>query len=392
MQPFSGIRVLDLTQIYQGPYATFLMAMAGAEVVKIEPPAGERTRRGGGANTPLAFAMLNSNKRSLTLDLKRDRAKELFFRMVPKADVVVENFAPGTMERLGLGWEVLREINPRLIYGTATGYGISGPAKDQLAMDHTMQAFVGTMSMTGEADGPPARAGGQMCDIMGGIHLYGALVSALYARSQTGQGTLVEVAMAEAMYFTLASEYSYLYREGELPPRRGDKSAANNAPYGRYECRDGWVALLCVSEPQWQSLLGLLGREDLLGDPDYATGPQRHKKETEINAMISDWTAPQSRNDVVEQARAARIPIAPVRDIGEVLADPHMRARGMLHDVTHPDLGDVVLPSSPLRYSDYAASDLQLYPEPGADNVAILEDWLGLSGEVVAGLAADGVV
>ena len=159
-KPLDGLRVLDLTQFYQGPYAAFLMAMAGADVIKVEPIGGERTRRGGGTDTPLAFAMLNSNKKSLTLDLKGERGRSLFLDLADKADVVIENFAPGGMDRLGLGWETLRARNPRLIYGTATGYGISGPGRDQLAMDHTIQAACGIMGLTGEADGPPARAAG----------------------------------------------------------------------------------------------------------------------------------------------------------------------------------------------------------------------------------------
>ena len=161
-QPLAGIRVLDLTQIYQGPYASFLMAMGGAEIIKIEPIGGERTRRGGGTETPLAFAMLNSNKKSLTLDLKSQKGKDLLLAMVEKADMLIENYAAGTMDRLGLGWDVLRSRNPRLIYGSANGYGSSGPDWDQLAMDHTVQAASGMMSITGEEGGPPARSGGQV--------------------------------------------------------------------------------------------------------------------------------------------------------------------------------------------------------------------------------------
>jgi crotonobetainyl-CoA:carnitine CoA-transferase CaiB-like acyl-CoA transferase len=152
--PLAGIRVLDLTQIFQGPYASFLMAMGGAEVVKVEPPGGERMRQGNGANTTLSFATLNSNKKSLAIDLKQPRGKDLLKSMAAKADVLLENFAVGTMDRLGLGWEVMRKLNPRLVYGSATGYGLSGPDRDLLAMDHTIQAASGMMSITGEAGGP----------------------------------------------------------------------------------------------------------------------------------------------------------------------------------------------------------------------------------------------
>lgn len=391
-QPLQGVRVLDLTQIYQGPYATFLMAMAGAEVVKVEPPTGELMRRGGGTDTPLAFAMLNSNKKSLKLNLKQQRAKELLLEMAAKSDVLVENFAPGAMDRLGLGWEVMHRLNPRLIYATSTGYGVTGPDRDQLAMDHTVQASSGIMSQTGERGGPPARTGGQVVDIMGGIHLYGGIVTALLAREKTGVGTQVEIAMAEAAYFALSSEYSYYHRTGELPERRGDKSATPTAPYGRYQCSDGWVALICVNEGQWQNLTRLIGREDLIDNPDYKTSSKRHDHEAEVNRMIEGWTMTRTRHEVFQQAKAVRVPIAPVRDLKEVMADKHMRERGMLHDMHHPYMGDVVLPSSPIRFSEYEASALSFFPELGANGAEALKEWLSMSEAEIQALADDDVI
>ncbi len=392
LQPLHGIRVLDLTQIYQGPYASFLLAMSGAEVIKIEPLGGERTRRGGGAETPLAFAMLNSNKKSLTLNLKEQRGKELLLAMVTKADLLIENYAAGTMDRLGLGWDVLHAANPKLIYGAANGYGSFGPEWDQLAMDHTIQAASGMMSVTGEAGGPPARSGGQVCDIMGGIHFYGALVTALLGRERTGLGTRVESAMIEAIYFDLSSEYSHYHRTGEVPPRRGDKSAGMTAPYGRYECSDGWIALICVSEPQWHSIARLMGREDLVNDPEYAGAPNRFNHEDEINAMISAWASERTRDEAFAEMRDARIPVAPVRDIAEAMANPHLHARGMLHNMQHPYMGDVVLPSSPLRLLDYERLPVQFFPEAGADSQSVLGELLGLSEAEVAALAKDKVI
>ena len=390
--PLAGIRVLDLTQIYQGPYATFLMAMGGAEVIKIEPPGGERTRRGGGENTPLAFAMLNSNKKSVTLDLKQPRAKALFLDMVAHADVVTENFAPGTMDRLGIGWEAMRARNPKLIYGSANGYGSFGPDWDQLAMDHTVQAASGIMSVTGETGGPPARAGGQVCDFMGGIHFYGALVTALLGRERTGEGTRVESAMIEAIYFNISSEYSHYHRTGEVPPRRGDKSAGQTAPYGRYECADGWVALIVVSEPQWKSLCRLIGCEHLADHPDYAGPVLRNAREDEINALIAAWTRDQTRDEVFGKMRAARLPVAPIRDLAEVMEDRHLHERGMLNRMRHPYMGDVVLPSSPLRLFDYERLPVEFFPEIGANNRDVLASLLGLGESEVQALTADGII
>ena len=390
--PLQGIKVLDLTQIYQGPYASFLMAMSGADVVKVEAHSGDRIRRGGGEGTPLAFAMLNSNKRCLTVDLKHPKGKALLKDMAKEADVMLENFAAGTMDRLGLGWEVMREVNPRLIYGTATGYGVTGPDRDQLAMDHTVQAAAGVMSITGEAGGPPARAGGTPSDIMGGIHFYAGILSALLARNATGKGTRVETAMQEAMYFVLSSEFAAYHRTGEVPQRRGDKTAANTAPYGRYECSDGWIALIVVSEPQWQRLTELIGRPELAQDPDYASGALRNRFEAEINAMIGAWAKTRTKDEAYRAIREARIPVAPVRDVHEVMHDPHMHARGMLHRMAHPYIGDVVLPSSPIRLSEFPPVPLAFFHEPGADNAEVLSDWLGMEAAEIAALAEEKVI
>lgn len=384
--PLAGIKVLDLTQIFQGPYASFLMAQAGADVVKVEPPEGERLRQGGGAKTPLSFAMLNSNKKSIAIDLKHPRGKALLKDMAATADVLLENFAAGTMDRLGLGWEVMREINPRLVYGSATGYGLSGPDRDMLAMDHTVQAASGLMSITGEAGGPPARAGGTPCDIMGGIHLYAGVLQALMGRNATGKGTRVEVAMVETMYFTLASDLTSFHRTGELPERRGDKTPANTAPYGRYRCKDGWIALICVSEAQWERLLRVVGRDDLIGNPDYEGREKRHAREAEINAMIEAWSGTLSRDEAFATLRENRVPVAPIRNLEDVQNDPHMHARGTLHHMTHPVMGDIVLPRAPIRLSDYETVPLEFFPEPGADADRVLRDWLGLSETEVAAL------
>ncbi|HYM71689.1 MAG TPA: CoA transferase, partial [Stellaceae bacterium] len=186
--PLAGITVLDFGQVYQGPYATLLMATAGADVIKIEPPQGEPLRRRAppGKSTTFPIAMLNSNKRAITLNLKDERGKQLLFRMAEKGDVLLENFAPGVMDRLGVGWEVLHAINPRLIYASGTGYGLSGPDRDNLAMDLTIQAVSGLISVTGEPDRPPLKAGPAVVDFLSGIHLYAATMTALYERSVTG--------------------------------------------------------------------------------------------------------------------------------------------------------------------------------------------------------------
>ena len=284
-KPLANVVVLDLTQVYQGPYATFLMAKAGAEVIKIEPVGGEPTRLrakvSGGASIPMA--MLNVNKKGLTLNLKTEKGKAMFLDMVKKADVVVENFSPGVMDRLGVGWSVLREINPRLIYGTGTGFGISGPDKDNLAMDVTIQASSGIMSVTGTPDGPPLRSGASLVDFLSGTHLYAGIVTALFERCHTNRGRLVEVSMQETAYPSLASNLGLLYRQQGKPSGRvGNRHGGLAlAPYTVYEASDGHLAIVCATEHHWQNILKAMDREDLADDPRLSTN------KAELKTLIS---------------------------------------------------------------------------------------------------------
>ena len=395
--PLAGITVLDFGQIYQGPYATLLMAKAGANVIKIEPPGGEPLRRrvlaSGQGDTTLPMAMLNANKRAVTLNLKSERGRELLKQMAARADVLLENFSPGTLDDLGVGYAVLQPINPRLIYATGTGFGISGPDRDNLAMDFTIQAASGIMSVTGAPDGPPMKAGPTLVDFMGGIHLYGAVMTALFHRAQTGLGQLVEVAMQETVYPTLASSYDYHRRTGELPPRAGNRQAGlSSAPYNAFATLDGYVVVQVVTEAHWQNLLKAMGREDLKDDPRFLTNPARTANMAETEALVTAWTSTRNKDVVVAAAKRHKIPAAPVRNAIEVMNDPHMHQRGMLQRVDHPSLGEVVLPNSPLRL--HGADRVDPVPSPGLGqhNVDIYGEWLGLGADAVEGLKRDGVI
>ena len=388
----AGIKVLDLTQIYQGPYAAFLMAQAGAEVIKVEPIGGERLRGFGGEKTPMSFIMLNSNKKSITLDLKQEKGKAMLCEMVQQADVLLENYAPGVMDRLGVGWSVLKEINPMLIYGSGTGYGLSGPDRDMLAMDHTIQAASGVMSVTGDADRPPSRAGGAPCDIMGGVHMYAGVMSALFGRQHSNKGTLVEVSMLDSMYFTLCSELTLYHNRGSLPVRNSARSPAGACPYGRYECQDGYIAIICVSESHWHNVLSVIGRTDLRDHEAYGTVRGRLQSEDEINRLIEDWTRCRSREEASRVFNKSRVPVAPVRNLEEVKRDPHMHARGMLNNMVHEVIGELVLPSSPIRYSDYESPPLTFFPEKGAHNDEIYGTWLGLDDSQLTELRSSKVI
>ena len=392
--PLAGITVLDFGQIYQGPYATALLARAGADVIKIEPPTGEPLRRNpAGPGTRLAFAMLNSNKRAITLNLKSDRGRALLLDMVRRADVLLENFSPGTLDDLGVGYAVLNAVNPRLVYATGTGFGISGPDRDTLAMDLTIQAASGIMSVTGDPDGPPMKAGPTLVDYMGGIHLYGAVMTALFQRERTGRGQLVEVAMQEAVYSTLASSFEYHVRTGKLPPRTGNRQAGlASAPYNVFTTADGHVAIHVVTEGHWQKLLTAMGREDLKDDPRFATMTTRAQHMAETEAVVTAWTSKLPKAEVFAATRRHRIPCAPVRTAPEVMNDPHMHARGMLERIDHPELGNIVVPTTPLRL--HGADKVATIPSStiGQHNDEIYGGWLGLTEAELTDLRQAGVI
>lgn len=393
--PLAGIVVIDFGQIFQGPYATLLLAKAGADVIKIEPPTGEplRRRAAPGKSATLPFAMLNQNKRAVTLNLKHARGRELLFEMVRRADVLLENFSPGTMDDLGVGYAVLKEINPRLIYATGTGFGISGPDRDNLAMDLTIQAASGIMSVTGAPDGPPMKAGPTLVDFMGGIHLYGAIMTALYDREKSGEGRLVEVAMQETVYSSLAASFEYFHRTGNPPPRTGNRQAGlSTAPYNVYPAADGHVAIHIVTEGHWKNLTVAMGQEELQSDPRFATNADRIKHMDEIDAVVGAWTKTLGKMEVFARTKKLRIPCAPVRTAPEVMNDPHMHERGMLARVEHPELGPIVVPTNPLRLHGLPKAPLIPSPTVGQHNDEIYGGWLGLGDAAVAALKADGAI
>ena len=394
--PLDGITVIDLTQIYQGPYATFLMAKAGADVIKIEPINGEpsriRAKVSGSASLPMA--MLNTNKRGVTLNLKTEGGRKLFKEMIKRADIVIENFAPGVMDRLGVGWSVLHEINPRLIYGTGTGYGLSGPDRDNLAMDVTIQASSGMMSVTGMPDGPPMRAGASIVDFLSGVHLYAGIMTALYERTQTGEGRLVEVAMQDTAYPTLASNLGFTYRgSGALPPRVGNRHGGLAlAPYNVYEASDGHIAVVCVTEPHWHKMLAAMGREDLQNDPRFSTNKARVENLSQTDEVVQQWASSRTRDELVALSKQHGFPAAPVRNLIEVMNDPHMHARGMLEWFEDEDLGRIVLPGSPLMIHGADRVATVSSPKLGQHNQEIYGQWLGMSDAAIEALKKEGTI
>jgi CoA:oxalate CoA-transferase len=393
--PLAGVTVVDLGQIYNGPYCTFLMAMAGARIIKIEALGGENLRRRGvvgGAALP--FAMLNSNKTFATLNLKSARGVELLKQMVQKGDVLVENFAPGAMERLGVGYDTLRQVNPRLVYGSGSGFGRSGPNKNYPAMDLTVQAMAGIMNVTGYPDRPPVKAGPALCDFAGGVHLYGAIMTALYEREKTGVGRLVEVSMQEAVYASLASNLGLHYSMGNsVPPRTGNRHGGlAESPYNVYPTADGHIAIICVSDAHWKALLKAMQREELLVDPRFADLKLRVAHMDEVDELVAGFTAQYAKAALFDLLMRHRVPCAPVRNLDEVVNDEHMHARRALEWVEHPVYGRVCLPNSPMRYDGVEPIEIHPSGALGRDNREVYGDWLGLSESEITRLQSEEII
>ena len=394
-EPLSGITVVDLSHVYNGPYATFLMAMAGANVIKVEPFEGEHLRsRGDMGGAALPFAMLNSNKQPVTLNLKSEKGRDLLKEMVQRADILVENFAPGVMDRLGVGASVLHEVNPRLIYGSSSGYGKDGPYRDYPAMDLVMQAMCGVIDSTGFPDQPPVKSGAALCDFMAGIHLYAAIMTALYERERTGVGRTVEVSMQDSTYASLASNLGMLHARGAAAPARtGNRHGGLGiSPYNVYRTSDGYVVINAPGDSHFRSILSVMGRIDLKDDPRFATRSSRVQNVAEVDTMIEKWTRMLTKSDVAERMLAAKVPCAPVRQLAEVMVDENMHARGSLQWIDHPELGRVVLPNSPLIFEGIERHAIDPSLPLGSRNSAIFGDWLGHSAQELAVLKAEGVI
>lgn len=389
--PLQGIRVLDLGHVFQGPYATFMMAMAGAEVIKVEPPTGDMSRRRG-RDGDYPFRALNGNKRGIVLNLKTERGCELLKKLSRTADVLIENFAPSVMTRLGVGPEVMLKENPRLIYASASGFGRTGPYADKLALDLTIQAMSGLMSTTGERDGRPLKAGVPVADFMSGAHLYGAITTALFERERTGVGRVVEVSMLESMYATLLPSAGHAYASNHVPSRSGNRHVADSyVPFDTFEASDGWVSVVCATDDHWLKLARAMGRTDLYDDEKLRHLNGRIEAIEEVTAAVAEWAARHTREEISALCELHRIPSAPLRDVMEVLADPHLRARGFLTDV-ETEAGVVALPNSPMRYEGSALMPLVAPPALGEHTDGVLAQLCDLDAVAIATLRSEGVI
>lgn len=395
MPPLAGLTVLELGQIYCGPYCGFLLARLGADVIKIEPPTGELTRhRTPPGVEPVALTLLNTNKRGVRLDLKSEEGKAVLRSLAERADVLIENYAPGVMDRLGVGYDVLKAINPRLIYASATGFGQYGPYSHLGAMDLTVQAMTGVMSSNGFPDTPPVKAGVAVADFAGGTHLALAVVSAIYQREYSGVGQRTDVSMQDALLPYLTSNISGFLTNGESHPARtgNQHGSLSVSPYNVYPTSDGFVAILCAADRHWRRLCDVMGRADLAADPTLERMTDRAARNAEVDELVRAWTMELSRTTAVGLLMDAGIPVAPVLTVPEVLEDKHLLEREMIQTLEHPTLGPIRAFGSPIQFS--ASSPVPPTPSPllGEHSGEVLATYLDLDAGTIEELRAHGVI
>jgi len=393
--PLAGVRVLDLGQIYQGPYCGLVLSYLGAEVVKIEPPDGENVRFRSESGESPEVQFLNPNKQGVELNLKTERGREVLKDLVRESDVLVENFAPGKMAELGVGYDELSAVNPELIYAHGSGYGDTGPYTDRPAMDLTLQAIGGVMHTTGYPDNPPVKTGPGIADFLGGIHLATGIVSALYKREGTGEGEYVDVGMMDTLYPTLTSPIAASLTRDDVPPRTGNRhSGMAIAPYNVYEVTDGYVAIICITEPQWEALAELMDRPDLLAEERFATKASRAQNMDEVDGSIQDWIEQFNKEEAVEKLLEWDIPCAPVKTTEELIADPQLHARGMIQEL--PDKAEegrtIPVPGMPIKFEGSDPPDTTPSPRLGEHSERVLTEVCGYSEDEVRALREQDVI
>jgi len=397
-----GIKVIDFTQFEAGPSCTETLAWLGADVVKIENPRlgdpGRRLRPNQPDNDPYYFHMFNANKRSMTVNLKTPEGLALVKDMIREADVMMENFAPGAVERLGLGYETVKAINPGLIYAQVKGFGEGSPFEHNLAFDMIAQACGGTFSVTGEGDGPPTRPGVTIGDTGTGMLMAITILGALYKRRETGEGHRLQLAMQDAMLHYMRVNFATQGLTGNAAERGGSKiPGVVNAPMGLYPCSPGgtndyvYIMTSRANPEHWDRLLKVVEREDLIGDDRYLTPADRVKRETEVDDVISAWTRNQSKFDAMRLIGEAGIPAGAVLDTDELNRDATFEERGVMQTMVHPAHEPFKMPGWPVRV-DGRASRLKASPVLGEHTEEVMSEWLGLNEAALNELRAAGAV
>ncbi|MBI4081319.1 MAG: CoA transferase [Candidatus Lambdaproteobacteria bacterium] len=391
-----------MTQFEAGTSCTQVLAMLGAEVVKVENPVKGDPGRRMGYTTPHRddpyFLMYNANKKSVTVNVKSARGLEIVKELARHADVFMENFAPGAIERLGLGYAVLRELNPGIIYGQVKGFGEGSPYEKNLAFDMIAQACGGSMSTTGDSDGRPCKPGPTVGDTGTGMLMVISILAALYRRRETGQGTRLGVAMQDAIFHYIRGAFGVTSKSGKPARRAGAQSiGGGNPPCNIYPCAPGgpndyvFVYTSRANPTHWPRLLEVIGRQDLIDDPRYATRTARIEREAEVDAIIAEWTRKRDKYEAMNVIGAAGIPAGAVRDTLELLNDPDFERRGIMQVIEHPTNGPFKMPTFPVRY-DGKPPVVKPAPLLGQHTDEVLQSWLGMNGERLAALRTEKVI
>lgn len=390
------IVILDLTRVLAGPYCTMLLADMGANVIKIEIPGrGDDTRSYAPFQNgeSMYFANFNRDKKGITLNLKDPKGKEIFLELAKKADVVVENYRTGVMDRLGLGYETLREVNPKLIYAAVSGFGSYGPYSDRPGYDIISQAMGGLMSITGQPGDPPTRAGNAMGDVLGGLNLTIGILAALHARGLTGKGQRVDISLVDSVVSSLEAAPQRYFQSGNVPQRIGNRYAPV-APYDAYEAKDGYFVIGCGNQKLYELLCNkILERPELITDERFTTLPLRVKNNAALKEIIEKWSANYTIDEAVEKILAVGVPAAQIFDIRRITEDPHIvDVREMFVPLKHPVIGDMRVSGCPIKLMDTKICIDTPAPTLGQDNEEIFGDVLGIPAEKLQELKTQGII
>lgn len=391
--PLNGIRVLDLSRFIAGPLCAQILGDFGAEVVKIERPGGEDSRHHGPyyRGESIYMMLYHRNKHDATLDTRHPRALEILERLVEWADVVVENFRPGTLERMGIGWERMRELNPSIVLVSISGFGQTGPDASRVLFDAIAQAQSGLMCTTGDPEGPPMLTGTYIADYTTGyIAAIAALVAILH-RERTGEGQLVDVASLDSMFATMGIRLISQLMLGQEIPRSGSRDPLT-APVNVYQASDGPIYIQAGTRTLFAKMFGLIGRDDLAQDPRYHCAEERKADQELLEGAIAGWAAERTRDEIAAILRGAGIPYAPVASIAEVTASEQIAAREMVAEVEHPVLGTLRLPGSPIKMTATPPRIRKAPPLAGEDNDWVYGTMLGLSPTEIQRLRDEGAI
>jgi crotonobetainyl-CoA:carnitine CoA-transferase CaiB-like acyl-CoA transferase len=390
-----GVRVLDFTQYLSGPVGTMVLSELGAEIIKVEMPGKGEPERLAMPMTPkresYQFLSYNRGKKSITLNLKNPKGLEIARKLAAKADILVENFATGVMERLGLGYEELSQINPRLIYASISGFGHTGPRRDEVCYDVVAQAMGGLMSVTGYPDGEPLKTGISIGDYMGGYNGVIAILAALYYRTISGEGQAIDISMQDSLWAMVFPDRANYFDTHSVPKRHGNR-LSSSAPFGTYQAKDGSVVICTITDPQWQKVLQAMGREDLSGEQRYGTRENRTKNMDEVDGLVQGWCKERTVEEVIAILKKFQVPCSPLPTFDQVANDPHLLSREMLVEVDQPVSGKVKLIGSVYKMSKTPGDRKAIVPAVGEHNEEIYCGLLGIDAQEMQKLREESVI